>query len=139
MLDPLGNEKMFNFLSTAMTASTMKHQVLSANLANIDTPGYKARDLDFEKVMRDFSDQENMMPSPNTDYQGHLPPPSALNFKDYVIEETSNNITERVDGNNVDLDKQVAGLATARGRFQLASQFMTRKVRLLNEVIQQSR
>ncbi len=135
MIDPLGNEKMFGILQTAMDAASLRHQVLSANLANMDTPGYKSRDLEFEKILRDFDDRENMKPDARTDANRVLPPPQPLNFKDYIIEKTTGHLTERFDGNNVDLDEQIAKLATTRGRFQLASMFMTRKIRLLNEVI----
>ncbi len=135
MIDPLGSEKMFGFLKTAMDAASQRHQVISANLANIDTPGYKARDLDFEAIMNDYVDQENMQPQRRTDYNRNLPPAPPLNFKDYFIEETGNHLTERFDGNNVDLDKEVANLATTRGRFELATLFMNRKNRLVQEVI----
>ena len=139
MIDPLGNEKVFPLLRTAMDAASMRHQVLSANLANIDTPGYKARDLDFEGVLNEFENQQKMMPTQRSDNNRSLPPAQPLNFKDFIDEDESNNLTERFDGNNVDLDKQVANLATTRGRFQLATMFTMGRTRLINEIIQQTR
>ena len=55
MVDPLGNERMFGFLKTAMTAATARHEMVSANIANIDTPGYRARDMNFEATNRDMA------------------------------------------------------------------------------------
>ena len=135
MVNPLGNEKMYGFLKTAMDAATVRHQIISSNLANIDTPGYKARDLDFDKILQDFQDQENMMPTYTPEGRSPMAPPPPLEFKDYIDETEKDVLTERFDGNNVDLEKQVANLATARGRFQVASMLMNRKIRLLNEVI----
>lgn len=132
MLDPLGNEKNFGFLKTAMDAASMRHQLLSANLANIDTPGYKAKDIDFEAVLRDFSDAEAMQPT--RDANTGMPPAQPLNIKNYLIED-SPSLTDRYDGNNVDLDQTMADLGVARSRYQLATQFMNRKARILNEVI----
>ncbi len=134
-MDPLGNENLFGLLRTSMDAASMKHQVVSANLANVDTPGYKARSLDFEQVLSDYTDQEAMTPKTRGDSRNPLPPPPALNFKDYIVEQESGHLVERFDGNNVQLEKELGDMAKARGRFQLASMFMTRKIRLLNETI----
>ena len=134
-MDPLGNEQLFGFLKTAMNAATMRHQVAAGNLANIDTPGYKSRDLDFEAVLADYVDQEAMTPKTRGDARNPLPPLNPLNFKDYIVTKESGHLTEQFDGNNVELEKELGNMAHARGRFQLASLFLTRKIRLLNETI----
>lgn len=40
-------------LNKAMSLRTYRHQVLASNIANADTPHYKARDFDFQAAMRD--------------------------------------------------------------------------------------
>ena len=134
MIDPLGSEKSFGFLRTAMDASSIGHQVNAANLANIDTPGYRSVKMNFEDILKDYEDQANMT-LPDKSDSSTLPPPPALNFKDYVVEETAGNLTERWDGNNVNLDIEMGAMAKHRGRFQMASQFLNRKIHLMNEVI----
>ncbi|MDJ0838077.1 MAG: flagellar basal body rod protein FlgB [Acidobacteriota bacterium] len=135
MVDALGSEKMFGFLKTAMNAASLRHQVASSNLANVDTPGYKARELDFEAVMQDYVDQEAMQPVTRGDVRNPLPPPQPLNFKDYITVKDTGYLVDQFDGNNVELENEMADMAHARGRFKLASQFMTRKIRLLNEIM----
>lgn len=135
MVDALGNERMYGFLKTAMDASSMGHQVYASNMANIDTPGFKARKMDFEAILQDFQDQEAMQPLRVTDEKGRITGPGPLNFKDFVVEEVGDHLVERFDGNNVDLDHQMARMSKMRGRFQLSSMFMTRKIKLLNETI----
>lgn len=133
-MDPLSNEKMFGFLKTAMDAASARHQMSASNMANIDTPGYKARSMDFHAVMRDYEAQMNMQPDPKTVRDGNpLPPPQPFNFKDYIVENESGHLVERIDGNNVQLEEEMATMANARSRYKLASMFMTRKIRLLNE------
>lgn len=134
-MDALGNEKMFGFLKTAMDASSMGHQVVASNLANIDTPGFKARKMNFEAILQEFQDQEAMQPRRITDERGRITGPGPLEFDDFVVEEVGDHLVERPDGNNVDLDQQMAKMSKMRGRFQLSSMFMTRKIRLLNETI----
>ncbi len=135
MSDPIGNERLFGFLNTALNAASLRHQVISANLANIDTPGYKARDLEFEQILRDYEDQERMALPRRPEASPQAPAPPELNFKDYFVEETAGHLTHRFDGNNVDLEKEMGKMAAARGRYKLALTFMSRKIRLINETI----
>ncbi len=135
MINPLGNEQMYGFLKTSLDAATIKHQVAAANMANIDTPGYKARSMNFEAVLQDYLDQEAMQPDTRGDERNPLPPPQPLEFKDYITVQESGHLTERFDGNNVQLEKEMADMAHARSRFTLATNFLNRKIRLLQEVI----
>ena len=41
-----------NVLSKAADASALRNEVLSQNMSNIDTPGYKRQDVDFESQLR---------------------------------------------------------------------------------------
>ncbi len=45
-------DQAFNVQATAMQARSRRAGVLAANIANADTPGYKARDIDFKSAMR---------------------------------------------------------------------------------------
>ena len=135
MLDPLGNEAKFGFLKTAMDVASLRQQLYAGNIANIDTPGYRSKDLDFGQILSDYEDQVEMTPKTKPDGSPFLPSGQILQYGDYYIEEELDNITQRVDANNVDLDKEMAKLAANSGRYKLASQFMTRKLRILNEAM----
>lgn len=45
-------QQSFSVLSKALDLRTQRHQVLASNIANADTPGYKARDLEFSMAMQ---------------------------------------------------------------------------------------
>jgi len=49
---PLDLDRIFSFNATALRLRAYRAQVLAANIANADTPGYKARDLDFRAALR---------------------------------------------------------------------------------------
>lgn len=132
MLDPLGNERLFGFLRTALDASSVRTQVVSGNIANLDTPGYKAKDIDFDQIMKDYMGGTET-PMPHRPDGRIIHREQGINFANYNIDEPEDNITQRFDGNNVDLDKEVGKLAAAQGRYNLALRFVERKVRLLNE------
>jgi flagellar basal-body rod protein FlgB len=76
---------------------TFRQGLISSNLANVDTPGYRTQDVDFEGEMR----------RAELRLQGD---PSAPNVQEV------RGLIERPDGNNVSLDRE--GLALARTQLQ---------------------
>jgi flagellar basal-body rod protein FlgB len=81
--------------------ATSEAKLTAANMANIDTPGYRALGMDFESEMRDaMNDVENEQPTGNVDVQ----------LEDGLI--------ARPDGNNVSMDREGLNLAEAQLKFK---------------------
>jgi flagellar basal-body rod protein FlgB len=40
-------------LTTSLRVRSTRHSLLSANIANVDTPGYRPRDIDFAKILKE--------------------------------------------------------------------------------------
>jgi len=53
MIDKL--DDMFRFHQNALNLRTFRQQVLASNIANADTPGYKARDIDFAAALQEMA------------------------------------------------------------------------------------
>ena len=51
MIDSL--DKLFQFHQNALNVRAFRQQLLASNIANADTPGYKARDIDFAAALRE--------------------------------------------------------------------------------------
>ncbi|HSR64132.1 MAG TPA: flagellar basal body protein, partial [Xanthomonadaceae bacterium] len=51
MSDPIQSESFLGIHGTALALREQRLQLLSANLANADTPGFKAQDLDFNAAL----------------------------------------------------------------------------------------
>jgi flagellar basal-body rod protein FlgB len=62
-----------------------RQQLIVSNMANVDTPGYHTKDVDFQSALREVM---------NSDGQAHLDP-AAMELQ---------GLPERPDGNNVDID-----------------------------------
>lgn len=135
MIDPLGNEEMFGFMKTAMTAAVKRHEMAASNIANIDTPGYKAKDMDFEGILQEYTNQENMQPSRSLNLDGRMGQIQPMNFQDYIIEEDTKNVVDRVDGNNVNLDREMGKMAHAAGRYEIATRYIQKRQRLLADLV----
>jgi len=115
--------KLFGFthqlLERSMRVRSARHELLSANIANADTPGYRPKDLDFTVVMRSALDErEEREIKPDGARARHdvggLNALSALNAIDiqsmvYEPEFPNNRHGEdRLDGNGVSIDRQMA-------------------------------
>jgi flagellar basal-body rod protein FlgB len=96
-------------LELSMRARGARHEVLSANIANADTPGFRPRDLDFQSFIQNAMELDDRPVSRERQMDELLAAP--LNFEAAVYEPLSDGERhgeERLDGNRVSLDRQIA-------------------------------
>lgn len=94
-----------NVLGKAADASWMRNDVLANNIANVDTPGYKRQDVDFESQLKTAMR--------NTRYKSvdaRVEAISSTELEARVYTDAAN-FSYRLDGNNVDIDTESAKLA----------------------------
>lgn len=111
MLEQILNAPNFDYLSRGLEAANMRHEVISNNIANVNTPNFKRSAVNFEDLLvkeLNIGDNQNKLKLVRTNDR-HLPVGVSGNVHG-VIEE-DNSTTMRVDNNNVDIDKEMAGLA----------------------------
>ena len=114
-----GFDSNFNLLEQLMTISSNKQKVIANNIANVNTPGYRRRELVFqEEILRAVEEQD----------MEHL---GKITGK--IIE--SDSPTFRNDGNNVDIDKEMAEQAKNSIRFAYASELIGRQFRGIKSAI----
>ncbi len=102
-------------LQKAMDLRIDNQRVIASNLANVDTPGYKAQHMDFEASMtRALNDIENPA----------------------LIEESADPALT-LDGNNVDMDRELADMSKNKTMYSLTAQILSAKFRQLGTVFDQ--
>ena len=101
-----GIERYMNLLSASQ-------KLVASNIANVDTPGYKAKDIDFQSELA--SQFDNLAPA----------------AKEVTGLKTKN------DGNNVDLDRESRLLAENALRFSIASNLMKGQITQVKEAIKE--
>lgn len=111
----------FNLLQQGMDAVWKKQTVTLHNLANVETPGYKAKYVDFETVYTLLKDAAG-----NT---GRV----ATQIKAVVKEDATTSMRE--DGNNVDPDKEGLALAKAQIEYDYYNSKVTHRLSCLRHVI----
>ena len=99
-------------LSLSMRLRAMRHEFLAANIANADTPGYRARDLDFSAALRAFYAPETMPDrggASGIQLVGSRPfDPAQGGVDDSLIRIQE--AEGKLDRNSVDIDRQIATL-----------------------------
>lgn len=117
ILDNLFGSNLDN-LSKAMDRTTLRHSLLTGNLANVNTPGYKRKDVDFGITLQDAQNALN---------QNQDPP--------ITTDQTSN----RLDGNSVDLEKEVMSISETELRYQALTDMTARYFSNLKNVIKEGK
>ncbi|KRQ87063.1 Flagellar basal body rod protein FlgB [Caloramator mitchellensis] len=95
-------------LKKALDASSARNRVISHNIANINTKGYKAFRVVFEDKLKQAVSGESL-PLKTTNSK-HLNDGTSLENLNYEIKK-DNTTSMRTDGNNVDIDNEMTNLA----------------------------
>ena len=96
-------------LKRSLDASWLRNKVISNNIANVDTPGYKGQKVQFEEFLSQAIDNKAVQGVITN--EKHIPIGAGsigrLNAK--VV--TDNSTSMRLDGNNVDIESEMAQMA----------------------------
>lgn len=113
MLDQIMHSTNFNYLPRAMTAASMRQEVIAHNVANVNTPHYVKKTLEFEEMLAQEiygeTKNEGKFQMVRT-HDRHLPIKKIVKDAVPTLSEDKSSIM-RADGNNVDIDIEMATLA----------------------------
>jgi len=85
-----------------------RQKVISSNIANIDTPDFKTKDLHFEDALRKSKEEENLKLS--ITHSNHIRLDNNIDKSNFSLYEVEN-LIEQNDGNNVNLDTQMSEMS----------------------------
>lgn len=104
-----------NVLNKAADAAWTRNDVLANNIANMDTPGYKRQDVDFESALKRELGSSKYIPL-DKKVRGLNSDLSGLDVSTYT---DSSNYSYRLDRNNVDGDTEQVELASEQLRYEM--------------------
>jgi len=122
-------------LEKALDLRTARHNVLAANIANMDTPNFKAFEVLVEEALQAQQQDTGHLRLQQT-HPGHLP--LRQNARDDLIVQSAPppEFTLRADGNTVDVDATMGKMAENTIKFKTAAQLIAGKFKSLKNVIQ---
>lgn len=125
-------------LGTALTRTTLRHTVLSNNLANSNTPGFKRSDVQTRRgsFSRELGVRMKRY-SPARTHPKHLSH-SRRRYRDYSVVQ-DHTTTMRNDGNNVDPEREMSYIMENQLHYQALADAVSRKLGQLRSAIGEGR
>jgi flagellar basal-body rod protein FlgB len=94
-----------DFQTQALVLRAERQRLIASNIANADTPGYVARDMDFARALREATGQASAV-APTATKQGHLQVAGGARAEPNLL--YTRPVQSNLDGNSVDMDRERA-------------------------------
>ena len=129
---------MLNVLDQGLTGVAQRHRVLSNNIANADTPNFKRSDVDFYGTLSRVIQQETKTAPLYTTHASHMAVSRPVLSPAFPVRQ-SFDTTHRVDGNNVDIEKEIVEINKNSILHQTLVNFVTNQFTSLRYAIEEGR
>lgn len=123
----------FKLHAESLKLSSRRSEMIARNLANAETPNYKASDLDFRKALKEALGEDRAEVGMTATSAGHLGGSRNVNLGNYSINRSP--LVESLDGNTVDVQAEQAAFAETSIRYQASLNFVNSQLRGLMTAI----
>jgi flagellar basal-body rod protein FlgB len=125
----------FSVLEKSMNLRSQKHNLLASNVANMDTPNFKAFDILVEKEMQKSTGVTNTMPLMRTQ-SAHISLTGIGDVNAPEIQEVERPLYDfHADGNTVDIDKTMSMMSENGLLYNASAQMISKKFQSLMTAI----
>jgi len=128
------DEAVLDHMKAFLDYSARKQQVITSNLANSETPGYRAKELNFEDVFQKELGGNGVLKRTREKHVTGRP----ILVREPEAQEKVNDALGR-DGNNVDLDREMTQLAQNVLKFSVVSRLYQQKIQLIKFSLREGR
>lgn len=131
-------DQTLGFHATALRLRQHRLELIAANIANADTPGYQARDLDFPRALRLATGGPQNRLTAATTQRGHLRPEPGPGLSRRLLADTQvlrQQLTPSNDGNTVSTQVEHAAFARAAIEYQASLNFLDGQIKSLMTAI----
>lgn len=128
------NDKTLKALTTALNFREMRQELISSNVANANTPGYKSKKMDFEAALARALDVDGQMRMNATDDRHHNVGNGGFNNLEPEIYDDPNGIVSE-NGNTVDVESEMARMAENKLMYDALVQLINKKMGIMKYAI----
>lgn len=123
-------DKLMGFHHKALTVRNDRMEVIAGNLANANTPGYKAKDIDFQKAMMSArADREHSLVRTNDKhFEGRMQTQGEIEYRIPTQPDTG-------DGNTVEVQTERNTFLDNGMRYQASVQFLNGKIKGMKKAL----
>ena len=121
----LFSDKVPGGLKKGLNMMSARQNLISSNISNVDTPGFKASDIDFQGQLRAALGSEVglNLKATNTKHFG----PSTSNIMGLEVDPFEEEAAAKSNGNNVDIDNEMAKMAENQILYNATVQLMMKR------------
>ena len=130
-------QKTQHILHRSMGAEALRREVISDNLANVETPGFKRGEVTFEAEMRRAlsSEKAERIPVVLTDKR-HIDFHEIKDFRKVRARRKIDYLSKhRNNGNNVDIDREITGMAKSLMHYEFLIERISGNYRKINSIL----
>lgn len=118
-------DQQFGLYSQSLKVHGKRNELIADNLANADTPGYQAKDIDFKAVLSGVQDSRSTLNMQRTN-QRHIQPMNQMADLEHVKYRMPTH--PALDGNTVDTQLEKTAFAENAVRYQVTLGFMNSRI-----------
>jgi flagellar basal-body rod protein FlgB len=122
-----------NFQAEALVLRSERQRLIASNIANADTPGYVAKDMDFASALRQATGQAAAPGQMNATAAGHIQPMAGARSEAGLRYATASQTN--LDRNTVDMDRERASFADNSVKYEATLRFINGSVRTMLDAI----
>ena len=117
-----------DFQAQALALRAERQRLIASNIANADTPGYAARDMDFARALREATGQAQAV-APATTQARHLAVAGGASAEAQLL--YTRPAQDNLDHNSVDMDRERAAFADNTVKYEATLRFINAQVRTM--------
>lgn len=125
---PMNFDSVLGIHETALNLQAKRAELLGANLANSDTPGYKARDIDFRAALRDARQQDGNAGPMQATNPRHMQPENYQMGAQVLYRQP---LQPSLDGNTVESEVEMSAFSENAMRYMYSLQIVSGRLQKL--------
>lgn len=136
---PTGLDQLLNVQASSLRVRESRQELLASNLANADTPNYKARDINFSATLKQVAQSQQSLKAPlalSATSGAHLAGSAASAGPISGAVQYRNEQQGSIDGNNVDVDKERMAFGDNAVHYEATVTLITAQIHNMLAVIQ---
>lgn len=128
------NDKTLQALATAINFRQMRQKLIASNIANSETPGYKAKRLDFEGALQNALDIDGANGLNTSDARHFKVGGGGFDTLEPSVYTDPNDVVSD-DGNNVDMESEIVRMDENKMMYDAAVQLLNKKLALRKYIL----
>lgn len=128
------NNKTLQALATSINFRQMRQKLIASNIANAETPGYKAKRIDFEKSLQDALDLNgDRAIATSSDKHFKIGASGISSLQPSIYEDPNDVVSD--DGNSVDVEAEMIKIDENKMMYDAAVQLLNKKLALRKYIL----